>query len=219
MAKNLSLKKLNIFFLLIFLQLGILCASESFDETYSINIKGSRGSVHPPHITNDYWTALNFIYFDNGLYGVISSYWKHESQAKEMAGFTYSGIVNIIPHFEKGFFIVYKDSEYETFLDQLWVDEYHEFGELIQVLSITENRIPHWFWKDTYRYVIELNDGTYWLNSQVSRWEAPWEIGSRIIKIGNSKHPCLINIDNVQKQDYWVIKKKNNSYLMDLERL
>ncbi|KAF3361941.1 hypothetical protein PHSC3_001499 [Chlamydiales bacterium STE3] len=220
MAKILSLKKLNIFFMLIFLQLGILCAFESFDETYSINITGSRGMVCPSDITNAYCTALNAIYFDNGLYGIKLSQWRHESQAQQVAGFIYSGMVNIIPHFTGDFLMVYKDGEYETTLNGLWIDKNHEFGELPQILSITENRIPHWFCKDTYRYVIELNDGTSWLTQpQSSRWEALWEIGSRTVKIGNSKHPCLINIDNVQKQDYWVIKKKNNSYLMDLERL
>jgi hypothetical protein len=62
-----------------------------------------------------------------------------------------------------------------------------------------------------------LSDGTFWRSQSTSSpWEKPWEIGSSIIKIGNSKCLGLINIEEICKEKLWIIKAE---HYLDVEKL
>jgi hypothetical protein len=200
------------------LTMRVLCASDdAFDEKFSVKITSCSGNVRPPSIYSNYWKANTFIYFDNGLYGVTDpTYWKYESQAQQMANFNYSGNCNILPYFS----ILREGREYRTRIN-LWLDKSHPFTGLPLVRSIKKEAetISHWFFAEEhqYRYTVELNDDTVWMTKiRKSPWENIWKEGSRILKIGNSQHPCLINIDAVT-EDLSTIESKH--YLADVERV
>lgn len=193
-----------------FILTALLPAEESvFDSQYAIKITGSYGFVDPPSIYSDYWLASNLIDFDNGLYGFKSSYWKHESQAKQVSEFTYSGNVNLVFH-NNSFSIVYEGKKYSSTID-LWVD-WDELKINSRIKSVTEQveTIAQGWSSDVYkyRYLIELEDGTIFLTKDY--WSSPWtswKIGTQIIKIGNSRQPCLINVDDVK--DFSIIEVKD----------
>jgi hypothetical protein len=196
------LKNFTTTVILAVLTMRVLCASdEVFDDQFSVKITSYHGNVKPPDILSDYWRANTHIRFDNGLYGFTrSTNWKHESQAQQVAKLSYSGNCNILPHFS----IIREGREYNTPID-LWLNKNHQFTGLPLVRSIKEESetISHWFFPEEhqYRYTIELNDDTIWItNIQNSPWKNIWKEGSRILKIGNSQHPCLINIDTVAEE-------------------
>jgi hypothetical protein len=240
-----SLKSISkFFFFSVCLMTGVLSAEEKqfqFDEEYTVNIMYCHAKVSQPNLQCDDWTTHSWIHFDNGLCASMrKTEWKHECQAKEKADleeYTNSGEVNIIydrnSHKSKDysptywwredwtyFKLIFKERNWGPVIDSLWVKQDYSFEYLPVILSVTENveTISHWFSTEyKYRYVIELNDGTTWLTkTNSSSWQDPWEVGAKILKIGNCYSPCFINIDKVTQTNY-INKVDGKNYLVGLE--
>lgn len=214
-----SLFRYPFFIFSVFLSAQLLFATEEvFDETYKVTITRCFGSVwEPDECYNEKWEAHNFIQFDNGLYGIHTSYWDSEAEAEEASEYEREGCVNIVysPHDDRDgdFSLIYEEDKEPTRIE-LWVDRFAKRGKLPRLISITEN-MPS---LSSYAYVIALNDHSSWLTkTSPLPWVTSWETGARIMKIGNSFHPCLINIDATLEEDCSVIRPSH--YLPDVELL
>lgn len=189
--------KKSFFLALFFLALRVH-ALEEFDDKYALRITRCDGYVRPPSIDDyadpDAWRGTVFIFFENGLYGIKEWRVKQESKAIELSKTSYSGSVNIVGHFG-----LIQTGGSSAISISLRLDKRHPFGLMPLICTIAETREtnPHWlFEKHTYRYVMALSDGTTWrTKGMTSPWKTPWQIGSRMLKIGNSRSPCLINVD------------------------
>lgn len=206
-------------------------ASHTFEASTSLPIIQSFVEVYPPGKIcpieplsrkfpgfRNFWCVRNVVVFDNGLYASSTYYYDDFSYRESLKNRRYSGRVNIIAPKDKedkrDFALLFENGTKVTV--DLWADMSQMSLDLprIRSLAIFPQTISHWFYNETkVEYVVELNDGTSWKTplldtEQDSAWIYPWEPSSRIVRIGNSTDPILINLDTVY-EDYPLIAPKD----------
>lgn len=215
--------------------------AEVLDGEYLVKIVSYNSFYRPPSKYSDFWRATKIIKFDNGLEGDDTTKWKHESQAKEVASEkTHSGYVNILPLgsfrvdsytvgdytfyiYDYFFKVKFEDSPYSSYL-RLSINKDHDFSNTPKIVSVVENveTISGWLFNSyKYQYIIELSNDSIWVtkstyNKNEYSYLNSWKEGSNIVIVGNNEHPCLINIDSLESNQYFLDKK---NFSLDLERV
>lgn len=231
-----------VFVFTLFLPFFLFASDQTYSEQHAIKIESCRSKARAPTILTDYWEARTCINFENGLYGFKKSYWKFESQAQEMVNIDKrcSGNVNIIydyrpclpfgydrsdkPRSTTYFSLVQENKSYKIPIT-LWVNKRRSFLNLPKIASITENieveTTNYWLWEaktSYYVYVIELSDGTKWLTPKYTKqWDYQSILDNRVLLLGNSQHPFLVNIDEVFEEEYSIIEPTH--CIKDLEQI
>lgn len=228
------IKLLKIVFVLAsFISLNHTFAKDNnFDIEYAITVESASGLASPPISTLipefDYWRGSHHITFNNGLITFWVFDFDRKEQAEEYvkhAKYEISKTYNVVPYSNTAneFYLVDQDG-YSMMLkfeiDYEALNNPYKYPKITNI-SYSEEIVSYWFSQETkYKYTIELSDGSIWVTTPLSSLLNDfWAIEARIIKIGNNKTPCLINVEAVQNDGeilYYILK---GHYITDLELL
>lgn len=199
-----------------FAKTEVIVEGTVYDHHHHVKITNAYNKVTSPTFWSDHWEVRTTLHFENSLYAVSNSSWKHETEALravEMASLeTFPKKVVIIRSEQNNKFIVLgeRDECFYSAVD-LWIDRDHSFHQLPYIVAIieTEEEIHHWLSADQhkYRYTIELSDGTLWLKEGTEKWKHNWMEGSEIIRVGTGLKPILINKSRVLSKEHHQVEK------------
>ena len=187
-----------------------------FDSQSSVKIVRSSVEIYPPgevcpleplsKVLSDFWCIRHRMDFDNGLYAMHTIHCDNASFCEELIE-PESGNVNIVG--DNYFSLVFEDGE--LLAVALWVNDVQQPVDLPRIRSLTQHikTVSYWFYsEEKLEYVIELDDGTSWITPpQDLVWDKPWDLHSRIVRVGTSDDPILINLDSVYEADAQITPK------------
>ncbi len=207
--------------------ISLIAAEETFDPKSSVTIIQSSAEVFPPgsvcafdpasQAFPDRWCIRHRIDFDNHLYAIKTVLYDSISYDERFANIEYKGKVNLIftgpKSMRPAFSLVFEDGKMLQPVE-LWLKDSDLSVDLPRIYKVNLHTkiIPHWFYNEEKEaYLLELSDGTLWnVPLQRSFNEIPFHtvLGIRIIKIGTSNNPVLINADSIWK-NYPIVHEEN----------
>ena len=215
------------FIFLVFLGIGSLQAlNQTFDADNSLPVARSFVEVYPPGEScqleplvrkipglAEFWCVRNLVEFGNGLSASRTYYYDDFSYRENLKKCRYSGNVNIVfcedEKERSDFAMLFEDGTIVPV--DLWLDDSQGSFDFPRIRSLMTycDTISYWFYDEKkVGYILELSDGTSWKTLPQDSVASPWDLSSRIIRIGTTARPILINIDSVYK-NYPLISSKD----------